>query len=449
MPLRVHCPNSCIVRMSSNRAGRIVRCPACKSAIRIPEVSHELLALGGAVDCQARIAIPKTGLVEADPAIQSGNVPGNEAVAETESQIKQSRAQSRGAPVKGRLPVPAFQPRLTRPVISDNTVDEVSVGGENAVTSNVEVDLESDVAELDQSEYEDDVHTLNEDGYSEGDWIDGDDVAAPEAFPAVQARTAPPEGNPMRASSDGYASAATERVSSKTPSERAVDEVNSLQPSDSALDTLETESLSSKSLEGEQAAEFVPAAVAPSRPPVIHLGDFDDEPIVEEKDWQQRLENANADRRTLAKVFAMCLSLVALINMAPAIYYWYQWNQQFDAMPIPRWIYLLVFVGVIHLIYAVFLSQISDWSAMRAVSVAMLAMAFVFGGVSTGLLVGGTGALAGFLGLPFALSRQACIWCVAMLCLATLMSYWGGKEALNWERAERLIKDIIARSSTA
>jgi hypothetical protein len=84
---------------------------------------------------------------------------------------------------------------------------------------------------------------------------------------------------------------------------------------------------------------------------------------------------------------------------------------------------------------------------MRAVALAMLFMAFIFGIVSTGLLVGGQGNLSGFLGIPYALNRQASIWCVAMLCLATLMAYWGGKESANWQRAEQLLKGILAQSN--
>ena len=182
--------------------------------------------------------------------------------------------------------------------------------------------------------------------------------------------------------------------------------------------------------------------------PVINLGDPIQPSIAqEEPSWEERLERANSDRRVLARFFAICLCCVAFVNMVPALYHWYHWTQLTESMQLPRWIYIQVFVGAIHLVYAVFLFQINDWSAMRAVSVAMLAVAFVFGFISTGLLIGGgDGNLTGFLGIPYTLNRQASIWCVAMLCLATLMSYWGGKESTNWQRAEYLLKDILARS---
>jgi hypothetical protein len=38
--------------------------------------------------------------------------------------------------------------------------------------------------------------------------------------------------------------------------------------------------------------------------------------------------------------------------------------------------------------------------------------------------------------------RSGCIWCVAMLCLATLTSYLIGREAMNWQRVEQLMRQI-------
>lgn len=170
--------------------------------------------------------------------------------------------------------------------------------------------------------------------------------------------------------------------------------------------------------------------------------------LAEEKTpWEDRIRKSNAERVVLARFFALSLCAVAAVNLVPAFYFWYDWSQSLDASPLPRWIYLQVFVAAIHLVYAIFLFQIPDWSAMRAVSVAMLAVAFIFGLFSTGLLVGGgQGVFANFLGLSFVIVRRAAIWCVAMLFLATLMSYLGGRESANWRRAEQLLEEILTGS---
>lgn len=176
--------------------------------------------------------------------------------------------------------------------------------------------------------------------------------------------------------------------------------------------------------------------------PFINLDDtpFEEE---QEKDWEERLSTANQDRKLFARFFAGCMILVAILNVIPAGLQWYHWAQLIESVPLPRWIYIQIFIGGVYLIYAVFLAQVPDWSALRAVSVAMLLTAFVFGIISAGLLIGGNGDFSGYLGVPFALNRQACVWCVAMLCVATLMSFWGGKESAHWQRAEQILQDIV------
>ena len=136
--------------------------------------------------------------------------------------------------------------------------------------------------------------------------------------------------------------------------------------------------------------------------------------------------------------------------MIPAVFHWYQWTQAESESPIARWIYLQIFIAAIHVLYAIYLVQIPDWSALRSVAVAMLAVAAVFGLISTGLLLGGNdGSIAKFLDLPYVLSRSATIWCVAMLCLATLMTFMSGRESLNWQRTEQLLREILAKQNEA
>lgn len=160
---------------------------------------------------------------------------------------------------------------------------------------------------------------------------------------------------------------------------------------------------------------------------------------------QRRVSSANADRALLSRFFAICLCLVAAINLVPAIYFGIQWSRTFETTALPRWIYLQAFIAALHVIYAVYLVQIQDWSALKAVAIAMLTVAFAFGLISTGLIAGGgQGVIAQFLEIPHVLTSQASIWCVAMLCLSTLMCYVGGRVAVNWQRTEQLLREIIA-----
>lgn len=188
-------------------------------------------------------------------------------------------------------------------------------------------------------------------------------------------------------------------------------------------------------------------------PPPVEYASLGNEPFVpdfvkpatKKVELRQRVRASNADRQVLLKFFAACLCVVAAINLGPAIYYWIQWSQNADSPALPRWIYLQAFVAAIHVIYAVYLIQIPDWSALKTVSIAMLIVATLFGLVSTGLVAGGgQGTVARFLELPHVLSYQASIWCVAMLLLSTLMCYMGGREAVNWQRTEQLLRDIVS-----
>jgi hypothetical protein len=120
------------------------------------------------------------------------------------------------------------------------------------------------------------------------------------------------------------------------------------------------------------------------------------------------------------------------------------WSGFFQADEIPNWFFLQLVISLLNLMYAIFLFQINDWSAMRSVSVLMLAMAFIYGGCCTGLLLGGNnGSLMMLLEMSSVAFRRATIGFAVMLCLATLISYWAAKEASNWQRAEKALKHIL------
>lgn len=164
------------------------------------------------------------------------------------------------------------------------------------------------------------------------------------------------------------------------------------------------------------------------------------EPDAAEKRLAYRFKKSRDDRVVLARFLAVCLLIVAIINVVPAAIYWYRWNTFDQVTPLPRWIYLQVFAALLHVIYAAFLIQVPDWATLKAVSFAMLAIAMSFGLISTGLTVGnGNGFVPTFLGLTPSLVRRAGLWCVAMLCVATLASYLGGRESARWQRAEQLL----------
>ncbi len=167
---------------------------------------------------------------------------------------------------------------------------------------------------------------------------------------------------------------------------------------------------------------------------------FELDSVSDEQRWESRFRKSHDDRVTLARFLAACLVGIAIVNVIPAVVFWYRWSALDQMTPLPRWIYLQIFVALLHVFYAVFLVQIPDWASLRAVSFALLAIAMTFGLLSVGLVIGeGVEFVPQFLGLELSLVRKAGLWCVAMLCVATLGSYLGGRESARWQRAEKLL----------
>ena len=65
MPIRVHCPSGCLIRMPTNRAGKVVRCPECKSTLQLRLISESEQRSGKPIPIYATI-------VEVAPTMEEG-----------------------------------------------------------------------------------------------------------------------------------------------------------------------------------------------------------------------------------------------------------------------------------------------------------------------------------------------------------------------------------------
>ena len=158
---------------------------------------------------------------------------------------------------------------------------------------------------------------------------------------------------------------------------------------------------------------------------------------------ESRVNRSRKDRVFLTRCVAALLLILAASNFAPAaieLYY-----SHFDAATdvIPRWIYVQLFLAFLHVVYAMFLLQIPDWSALRSMSFLMLIFAALYGFVAATLLIGGAGTdVPKFLELPHSLIQRSMIWSVVMLFFELLGSYVAGVEAMNWKRMEQLFQKV-------
>jgi len=164
---------------------------------------------------------------------------------------------------------------------------------------------------------------------------------------------------------------------------------------------------------------------------------------------EAKVAAANRDRVLLTRVFGVLICLVAIVNMAPSYLFWNRWSQQIEAPPLPQWVYWQVFAAALCLVYAVFLLQIADWSALQSVSVVMLIMAMGYGLVTISLVLGeAQSPAARWLSLDGQALDRGKTWCATMLCIATLISYLGGRESSKWKQANLLMDKINSDRQT-
>ena len=155
-----------------------------------------------------------------------------------------------------------------------------------------------------------------------------------------------------------------------------------------------------------------------------------------------RVLRSRQDRVWISRFVALLLFGLGIANFVPVIMTDF-FENDLVLQKIPRWMYLLPFLGLLHLVYSIFLFQIPDWSALRSASVFQLICAALFGFVSVALLLGaGNGEVATFLELPFDLLQRAMIWCLVMLLVELAGSYVSGTEAASWKKMERLFQKL-------
>ena len=101
----------------------------------------------------------------------------------------------------------------------------------------------------------------------------------------------------------------------------------------------------------------------------------------------------------------------------------------------------MMLVGGLFGVYAVFVAQIRDWCALRAISIVLLIGASLFAIIAAGIsLDRGSGLIVSFLQLPNELRGRAAIWALLMLSLLGLVSYLSGRESAMWQHATRDVK---------
>jgi hypothetical protein len=164
-----------------------------------------------------------------------------------------------------------------------------------------------------------------------------------------------------------------------------------------------------------------------------------------ESSLADRVQSRLQGRRMSTRVLALGLLCLALIILGPAIACWQEWSRQIsDPVPLPRWVYLSIFLAFLQMFYAMLLYLIPDWSSLMATSGFLLCSACVMGIVGGSLAIPLTSnSMAGVLQVVPSLQFRGAIWSIALLCLQMIFSFWAFREFSMWRRTEELFAELF------
>ena len=168
-------------------------------------------------------------------------------------------------------------------------------------------------------------------------------------------------------------------------------------------------------------------------------------PIIEEEiliEIDSSHRSHREDDALLARFFGICVIMVGVLTVLPAIYFWIissgdQTLPSGETQFISRWAYIIGFLGMVHVLYGIYIMQLVDYSALQMLSAFLLLVTCIYGFAGMSLLLDdGNGVVATFLQLPVVLKSRAMIWCGIMFGVTAISCYLFGREAVFWRRRQ-------------
>lgn len=156
-------------------------------------------------------------------------------------------------------------------------------------------------------------------------------------------------------------------------------------------------------------------------------------------------QNVNAfetSRRSVARIIAFLVAVVGCTNVVLAL--WQSgWLNETGSDHLQMWATVSVMVGVIHLAYAFFLSQVGDWSANWVVAAFLLAIAAGYASASVVLgFAGMDNVFVQWLELPVMLKTKGSIWSACMVLITASLAWWCGREAMHWRQTVQWLRSF-------
>jgi hypothetical protein len=146
-------------------------------------------------------------------------------------------------------------------------------------------------------------------------------------------------------------------------------------------------------------------------------------------------------KRWSAYYLAAALALMAVFSMVPGVNELLYHFQNDDA-PVYGWAYLVLLIGIVELAYALYLFQLPDWSSIWVVTLATLLIATAYAMLlAVVLLARDDSRLLVSLQLTAAHlpKGRVTLWCLMMVSLTSLLTYFCGRVGVRWQTADRLL----------
>ncbi|MBC8352260.1 MAG: hypothetical protein H8E66_09740 [Planctomycetes bacterium] len=159
-------------------------------------------------------------------------------------------------------------------------------------------------------------------------------------------------------------------------------------------------------------------------------------PPLEADDVEIPVRGYEADRDKVATVrwLAAAILLTGLIGMVPAVIDIVEHALSYSSDGLSRWACALLLVGLLQCAYAVYLVQLPDWSSVWVVTFITLGIAASYAAMfGLTLLSSEQNHFVQALDLADRLrGGKATAWCLIMLSLMSLTSYFSGRVGARW-----------------
>ncbi len=154
-------------------------------------------------------------------------------------------------------------------------------------------------------------------------------------------------------------------------------------------------------------------------------------------------------RRWTAYYLGIALGVCGVLNTCPAYFDIYAYYDLTNPQPIHRWTYIVFFIGGLQLAYAIYLVQLPDWSTVWVVAILTLFLATGYAMVLGVVALGKPdNNIVQLLGLSTTSPRSATLWCFSMLSALSLLTYFCGREGMQWHRIYAIEGEVAAAKTS-